>query len=113
VPREDMLAMLERHDSPLQSLSPTALANLGTPRVDITHVIDVAPWAEKKRAAIAAHRTQTGEGGPLAKMPPEVVERRLSREFFVRAALPWAAPGTDEDGEPDIIAALAGERHPG
>ena len=111
-PREDLLAMLERPESPLQSLSPAALANLGTPRADITHVVDISPWAEKKRAAIAAHRTQTGEGGPLANMPPEVVERRLAREFFVHAPLPWSLPGTQEVGELDIIAALAGERHP-
>jgi N-acetyl-1-D-myo-inositol-2-amino-2-deoxy-alpha-D-glucopyranoside deacetylase len=112
VPREDLLAMLERPDSPLQSLSPTALANLGTPRADITHVIDIGPWAEKKRAAIASHRSQTGEGGPLANMPQEVVERRLAREFFVRAPLPWSSPETQEDGALDIIAALAGERNP-
>ncbi|MBW3631792.1 MAG: PIG-L family deacetylase [Chloroflexi bacterium] len=111
-PREDLLAMLERPNSPLQSLSPAALANLGTPHADITHVIDIGPWAEKKRAAIAAHYTQTGEGGPLADMPQEVVERRLAREFFVRAPLPWSSPETPADGELDIIAALAGERHP-
>ena len=112
-PREDMLAMLERPDSPLQSLSPAARANLGTPRADITHVIDISRWAVKKRVAIAAHRTQTGEGGPLANMPQDVVERRLAREFFVRAALPWSSPETQVDEEPDIIAALAGERNPG
>ena len=112
VPREDMLAMLDRPDSPLQSLSPAAVANLGTPRADITHVIDVSPWAEKKRAAIAAHRTQTGEGGPLANIPHEVVERRLAREFFVRAPLPWSSPETQEDGELDIIATLSSASHP-
>ena len=111
-PREDLLAMLERPDSPLQSLSPAALANLGTPRADITHVIDVSHWAEKKRAAIASHRTQTGEGGPLANMPQEVVERRLACEFFVRAPLPWSSPEGQQDGEQDIVAALARESNP-
>ncbi len=111
-PREDMLEMLERPDSPLQSLSPAALANLGTPRADITHVIDIGPWAEKKRAAIAAHLTQTGEGGPLAGIPLEALERRLAHEYFVRAPLPWSSPETQEDEELDIIASLAGEHHP-
>jgi N-acetyl-1-D-myo-inositol-2-amino-2-deoxy-alpha-D-glucopyranoside deacetylase len=110
-PREDMLAMLERPDSPLQSLSPAARANLGTPRADITHVIDISRWAEKKRVAIGAHRTQTGEGGPLSNMPQEVVERRLAREFFVRAPLPWSSREPQDDEEPDIITALSGERH--
>jgi N-acetyl-1-D-myo-inositol-2-amino-2-deoxy-alpha-D-glucopyranoside deacetylase len=111
-PREDLLAMLQRPDSPLQSLSPAALANLGTPKADITHVVEISSWTEKKRAAIAAHRTQTGEGGPLADMPPEVVARRLAREHFVRTPLPWSSPGSQEDVEPDIIEALVAERNP-
>ena len=112
-PREDMLAMLDRPDSPLQSLSASARANLGTPRADITHVIDIGPWAERKRAAIASHRTQTGEGGPLANMPQEVVERRLAREHFVRAPLPWSSPEDAAGNEQDIITALAVEQSPG
>lgn len=112
-PREDMLAMFDRPGYPLQSLSPAARANLGTPRAEITHVIDIGPWAESKRAAIASHRTQTGEGGPLAKFPPEVAERQLSREHFVRAPLPWPSPEDGENSKTDIIAALAAERHPG
>ena len=113
VPREDMLALLDRPEAPLQSLSASALANLGTPRADITHVIDIGPWAERKRAAIASHRTQTGEGGPLANIPPEVLDRQLAREFFVRAPLPWSSPEDGADGEMDIISTLAAERHPG
>jgi len=109
-PREDMLAMLDRPNSPLRTLSPAALANLGTPRADITHAIDVGPWAEKKRAAIAAHLTQTGEGGPLADIPPEALERRLAQECFVRSPLPWSPLATAEVAEPDIVATLAAER---
>ena len=107
VPREDMLALVDRPDSPLQSLSPAARANLGTPGADITHVIEVGPWAERKRAAITSHGTQTGEGGPLADMPQEVVDRRLAREFFVRAPLPWSSGADEEHGESDIITVLA------
>ena len=112
IPREDMLALVDRPDSPLKSLSPAARANLGTPRADITHVIDVGPWAERKRAAITSHRTQTGEGGPLADMPQEVVERRLALEFFVRAPLPRLSDADEEVGEPDIITTLANEQKP-
>jgi LmbE family N-acetylglucosaminyl deacetylase len=112
VPREDMLALVDLPDSPLQSLSLSARANLGTPRAEITHVIDVGPWTERKRAAITSHRTQTGEGGPLADMPQEVVDRRLALEFFVRAPLPWSSRADEDDGEPDIITTLANELKP-
>jgi LmbE family N-acetylglucosaminyl deacetylase len=105
-PREEMLTLFDRPDSPLRSLPEDARANLGTPRSEITHSITIEPWRESKRAAIAAHRTQTAEGGPLAGIAPEVREWQLSSEYFVRAPLPWSSP---EDDASDIIAALAGE----
>jgi N-acetyl-1-D-myo-inositol-2-amino-2-deoxy-alpha-D-glucopyranoside deacetylase len=103
IPREDMLAMLERPNSPLEFVPVAARANLGTPRADITHAVDIRPWASAKHAAIEAHRTQTGEGGPLASIPPEERNRRLEREYFVKFPLPWDR-ANDEN---DIIAELA------
>ncbi len=105
-PREEMQAMLEREGSPLESISETARANLGTPTADITHVIDTTRWADGKGAAFAAHRTQTGEGGPINNIPPDVLEQRLGREYFVRAALPWSA----QIAEPDLLDELAVEQ---
>ena len=105
-PREEMLTLFDRPDSPLRSLPEDARANLGTPRSEITHTITIEAWRESKRAAIAAHRTQTAEGGPLAGIAPEVREWQLSSEYFVRAPLPWSSP---DDDASDIIAALAGE----
>jgi N-acetyl-1-D-myo-inositol-2-amino-2-deoxy-alpha-D-glucopyranoside deacetylase len=105
-PREEMLTLFDRPDSPLRSLPEDARANLGTPRSEITHTITIEPWRESKRAAIAAHRTQTAEGGPLAGVAPEVREWQLSWEYFVRAPLPWSSP---EDEASDIIAVLASE----
>jgi LmbE family N-acetylglucosaminyl deacetylase len=105
-PREEMLTLFDRPDSPLRSLPEDARANLGTPRSEITHTITIEPWRERKRAAIAAHRTQTAEGGPLAGIAPEVREWQLSWEYFVRAPLPWSSPQDDAN---DIIAVLARE----
>jgi N-acetyl-1-D-myo-inositol-2-amino-2-deoxy-alpha-D-glucopyranoside deacetylase len=105
-PREEMLALMDRPNSPLASLSPEARANIGVPLADITHVVDIAPWAAQKRAAIAAHRTQTGEGGPLANIPAEAIEWQLAREYFVHASLPWPSSPDDDD----LIAAVAAER---
>jgi LmbE family N-acetylglucosaminyl deacetylase len=107
-PREEMLALFDRPNSPLSSLPEDARANLGTPRSQITYGISIEPWRESKRAAIASHYTQTAEGGPLAGIPPEVLEWQLSSEFFVRAPLPWTSP--EDDLSSDIIAVLAAEQ---
>jgi LmbE family N-acetylglucosaminyl deacetylase len=92
-----MQDLLRRPNSPLAFLSPEARANLGTPRAKITHVLDITPWAVAKAAAIAAHRTQTGEGGPLAEIPQDLRARQLAREYFVRAPLPWSATPDSHD----------------
>ena len=109
--REDMLALFDRPNSPLQSLPAEARANLGTPRSEITHTIAIESWAERKRAAIASHRTQTAEGGPLAGIPDEVRDWQLSYEYFVRAPLPWSSP--ENEIADDIIAVLAAEQNRG
>jgi N-acetyl-1-D-myo-inositol-2-amino-2-deoxy-alpha-D-glucopyranoside deacetylase len=110
-PREEMLALFDRPNSPLSFLPADARANLGTPRAEITHRIDIESWADSKRAAIASHRTQTAEGGPLAGISPEVREWQLAHEFFVKAPLPWSSP--QDDVASDIIAVLAADQDPG
>jgi N-acetyl-1-D-myo-inositol-2-amino-2-deoxy-alpha-D-glucopyranoside deacetylase len=105
-PREEMQAMLAQPGGHFDWLTPEARANLGTPRADITHTVDTSPWATRKRAAIAAHQTQTGAGGPLSDIPVADIEARLRREYFVRVPLPWSSE-TDTD---DIIATLAEEQ---
>ena len=109
--REDMLALLDRPNSPLRSLPADARANLGTPQSEITHTIDIKSWADSKRAAIASHRTQTAEGGPLAGIPPEIREWQLLHEYYVRAPLPWSSPEVDVAS--DIIAVLTAEQNVG
>ena len=104
VPRERFLAMLDRPDGPLQDLDPAQRAKVGTPAAEITTVVDISAYVEAKTRAIAAHRTQVGEGGPLAGMPPEQRELTLSREQFVRAPLPWDDPASPAT---DLVAALA------
>ena len=109
-PREDMLILFDRPNSPLGSLPEDARANLGTPRSQITHRINIESWRESKRAAIASHRTQTAEGGPLAGIPAEIIEWQLSSEYFVRAPLAWSSAEIDSAG--DIVAVLAAEQDP-
>jgi LmbE family N-acetylglucosaminyl deacetylase len=101
-PREEMQAMLER--GRFDWLSPEARARIGTPAADITHTVDIAPWTDRKRAAIASHETQTGPGGPLSDIPPDAMETRWRREHFVRVPLPWSTDSAPDD----IISILAG-----
>jgi len=49
---------------------------------DIDAALDVRPWIDRKRAAVAAHATQLGT---MVKMPEEFRDRMFSREWFVLA----------------------------
>ena len=88
-PREDLLELMERPNSPLASMPEEARQRLGTPRERITHVLDVSAWRTQKRDAFQAHVSQTGQGGPLSGIDDDALERRLQAEHFVRAPLPW------------------------
>ena len=103
-PRERLQALAALPESPLQRLPSETVARLGTPRAEITTVIDVRPFRELKLRAVAAHRTQFGEGGPLASIPSEQREATLTREHFVRVRLPWDRPAAWPD---DLLSALA------
>jgi LmbE family N-acetylglucosaminyl deacetylase len=87
-------------------MKPERLALLGTPRAEITTVLDVGGYYERKLAAVRAHRTQFGPDGPMAELSREEVARLFSREHFVRARLPWTDPEAEAD---DPLAALAAD----
>ncbi|MFM9107364.1 MAG: PIG-L deacetylase family protein [Chloroflexota bacterium] len=102
-PRDELLSMFARRDKPGNGMPEERHALMGTPREEITHWLDVGMWRSQKLAAIVAHRTQTGDGGPISGMADQDLQRRLSRETFVRAAAGFAAAA-------DVVAALADER---
>jgi N-acetyl-1-D-myo-inositol-2-amino-2-deoxy-alpha-D-glucopyranoside deacetylase len=89
MPRERFVEMAERPNSPFRGYSVDELALMGTPLAEITTIVDVGPVVKRKRAAVEAHRTQFGDGGPLRDLGPDEFERLMSREHFVRVALPW------------------------
>ncbi|MBI4493865.1 MAG: PIG-L family deacetylase [Chloroflexi bacterium] len=61
------------------------LDRLGVPDREITAAVDVSPWLDKKRRALAAHATQVGPNDPLHLLPDEWRDRLLGREHFVLA----------------------------
>jgi LmbE family N-acetylglucosaminyl deacetylase len=61
---------------------------LGLPDTDITTRIDVTPWLDRKRAAMAAHATQVGDMGMFLAMEPDVFAAAMGTEFFIRHGAP-------------------------
>jgi LmbE family N-acetylglucosaminyl deacetylase len=74
----------------------------GTMEEHISTFLDVAPWFDRKWAAILAHRTQIAETGWLLTIPEDVRRRAFSREAFIRVFSRVEAPA----GAPDLFAGL-------
>lgn len=106
-PRDELLAMMERRGKPGNGMPVEWHQKMGVPREEIDTWIEISPWANQKMAAMLAHRSQTGEGGPLAGLAEADAQLRLSRESFVRVPLPWQPAGELPD---DPVARLAAER---
>jgi LmbE family N-acetylglucosaminyl deacetylase len=73
---------------------------LGTPESQLTTAVDVRPFLERKRAAMAAHASQIGETSMFLAIAPELFEEAFGTEWFIRRGSP---PGIAED---DLLAGL-------
>lgn len=65
----------------------------GRPDEEITTVVDVRPWLDRKRAAMAAHASQIGPESFFLNLPEELVPEVFGWEHFVWVGAP---PGTAE-----------------
>lgn len=61
---------------------------LGMPDARITTRIDVSPWLDRKRAAMAAHATQVGDLGAFLAMDADTYRAAVGVEFFIRRGVP-------------------------
>jgi N-acetyl-1-D-myo-inositol-2-amino-2-deoxy-alpha-D-glucopyranoside deacetylase len=61
----------------------------------VTTTVDVSPYVETKRAALAAHRTQMGPDQFFMRLPPELFTEVFGRETFQRAVGPGLTPEAD------------------
>jgi LmbE family N-acetylglucosaminyl deacetylase len=75
--------------------------DFGTPDEEITTVIDVSPYGERKRKALEAHASQ-GENIFLLRLPEEAQRRAFGTESFVRKLSRVEAP----DQETDLFSGL-------
>ena len=69
------------------------LSEFGTPGGQITTRVDVRPFLEQKRAAMAAHRSQIAETSFFLALPADLFELAWGEEHYVRQG---AAPGLRE-----------------
>lgn len=70
--------------------------DIGTPDEQIGAVIDVAPFAPAKRAALKAHASQTS-GSFFLTMPDALFDDIFSTEWFVRIIDPTGQVGVEDD----------------
>ena len=67
----------------------------GKPEAEITHKVDVADVAARKRAAMQAHASQMGPDHPLLAMPEPMFLVGLGVEFYIVSPPPSPAAAPD------------------
>jgi LmbE family N-acetylglucosaminyl deacetylase len=65
-------------DGPMDDGNP-----MGTPETELTLGVDVTAYTARKRAAIAAHRSQVSDSSFFLQMPPEMFDQAFGREWFI------------------------------
>ena len=65
-------------DGPMDDGNP-----MGTPEVELTLGIDVSAYVDRKRASIAAHRSQVSDSSFFLQMPPEMFAQVFGREWYI------------------------------
>lgn len=81
-----------RPDSPYLDVDELGL---GTPDADITTTLDVSPYLEQRRAAIACHASQVS---PYSELPPDL-ERAFLATDHLRRVVPPALGAVTDDGD--------------
>ena len=85
--------------------SAAEMATIGTPEHEITTMIDVTPWLDRKRASMAAHASQIPADSFFLAMDDEQFAAAFGQECFIRRGGPIAGPddwllpdATQQDG---------------
>ncbi|MDX1619949.1 MAG: N-acetyl-1-D-myo-inositol-2-amino-2-deoxy-alpha-D-glucopyranoside deacetylase [Nitriliruptorales bacterium] len=91
-------------DSPFGDIDESELEELpfGVPDEQITTRVDVREWLPRKRAAMAAHRSQISEDSFFLNTPSEIIEDAFGTEEFtlVRSEVPTNGDEDLFDGVP-------------
>jgi LmbE family N-acetylglucosaminyl deacetylase len=65
-------------DGPMDDGNP-----MGTPEAELTLGVDVSAYVDRKRASIAAHRSQVSDSSSFLQMPPEMFSQAFGREWYI------------------------------
>lgn len=98
--RRSMEAAAEVGADTPDDFNPSFLDTLGVTEDRVTTSVDVVPFLDVKRRAMAAHGSQIAETSFFLAMPPEHFEAGFGREWYILVGAP---PGTAED---DLFAGL-------
>ena len=79
-----------------EDLDEESQSDIGTPDDQIGAIVDVSAFTAQKRAALAAHASQT-ESSFFLTLPESVFEDVFGSEWFVRVADPHATTGVETD----------------
>jgi N-acetyl-1-D-myo-inositol-2-amino-2-deoxy-alpha-D-glucopyranoside deacetylase len=99
----------ERHGlaSPFAGYDRPQDVPMGTLDEDITTVVDVRPWLERKLAALRAHVSQVAEDSFFLTLPEELAPAVFGQEWFIRqrGVVPASGPASGPL-EDDLFAGL-------
>jgi LmbE family N-acetylglucosaminyl deacetylase len=87
--RERIRRMASHPNSAFAKMAPELVETFGTPAAEITTWMDIRAFADRKLAALKAHRSQVGDDGPFAQLAEEERKLWLSVETARMVPLPW------------------------
>jgi LmbE family N-acetylglucosaminyl deacetylase len=93
--RRAIAAALEHGEQLPGDIDPAEFQNLGVPEERITTAVDVIPFIDVKRRAMAAHGSQIAETSFFLAMPREHFEAAFGCEWYVLAGAPAATAEDD------------------
>ena len=104
--RDRVVALASASDRQLAE-SPHELDTMGVPGWRITTEVDVRPWIDRKRAAMAAHASQIAPDSFFLDMPPEVFSEVWGLEAYIRVR-PEPARDVPTGRETSLVLAAGG-----
>jgi LmbE family N-acetylglucosaminyl deacetylase len=95
--RDHMVRMMAMApDTGGEEFDPEGPADDGNPfgsrEDELTHSVDVSPWLERKRAALACHGSQVPESSFFLQMPLDVFATAFGTEWFIEPGVPSGLP---------------------
>ena len=89
LPRDWFFRLWETEGNPFAEMPLETIEQMGVPRGELTHAVDVREFRDQIEEAFRAHASQFGTGDPFDWMPEELAAEFSRNNYFVQASLPW------------------------